>query len=72
MAPGERAFALALADLYADAGEWDEVVRVTEGVQANEDDVSANILGFRAYAMVELGMSEAALAVTKEALRFRK
>lgn len=72
IAPGEPAFALSLADLYAEAEEWDDVVRVTEGVTENQDDVSANILGFRANAMVELGMSEAALAITKEALRFRK
>jgi tetratricopeptide (TPR) repeat protein len=72
IAPGEPAFALSLADLYAEAEDWDDVVRVTKGVSANEDDVSVNILGFRAYAMVELGMNEAALAITKEALRFRK
>jgi tetratricopeptide (TPR) repeat protein len=72
IAPGQPAFALSLADLYLDAGKWDEVVRVTEGITANEDDVSANILGFRAYAMVELGMSDAALVITKEALRSKK
>jgi tetratricopeptide (TPR) repeat protein len=71
-APGEPVFALSLGDLYSEAGQWDEVVRVTEGVQTNEDDVTLNILVLRASALNELGMSEAALALTKECLRTKK
>jgi tetratricopeptide (TPR) repeat protein len=71
-APGEPVFALSLADLYSEGAEWDDVVRVTQGVQANEDDVSLNILSLRASSLSELGMSEAALALTKECLRTKK
>jgi len=71
-APGEPLFALSLADLYFEGDEWDDVVRVTEGLQTNEDDETLNILAFRAYALNELGMTEAALALTKECLRTKK
>ena len=71
-APEEPVFALSLADLYFEGDQWEDVVRVTEGVQANEDDTTLNILAFRAYALGELGMTEAALALTKECLRTKK
>lgn len=71
-APGEQVFALSLADLYFEADQWDDVVRVTEGVTSNEDDSSLNILAFRAYALNEKGMTDAALTVTKECLRSKK
>jgi tetratricopeptide (TPR) repeat protein len=71
-APGEQVFALSLADLYFETDQWDDIVRVTEGVTSNEDDSSLNILAFRAYALNEKGMTEAALAVTKECLRSKK
>jgi tetratricopeptide (TPR) repeat protein len=71
-APGEPVFSLSLADLYFEANQWDDVVRVTEGIQTNEDDVTLSILMFRAYALNELGMSDAALALSKEALRTKK
>jgi tetratricopeptide (TPR) repeat protein len=66
-APGELVFALSLADLYFEGEQWDDVLRVTEGVTTNEDDVTLNILGFRACALNEKGLSEAALSLTKEA-----
>jgi tetratricopeptide (TPR) repeat protein len=65
-------FALSLADLYAEANEWNDVVRVTDGVQTNEDDVTLHVLTFRAEALNELGMTEGALSITKEALRTKK
>jgi tetratricopeptide (TPR) repeat protein len=71
-APGEHVFALSLADLYFEADQWDDVVRVTEGVTVNEDDATLNILAFRAYALNERGMTEAAITVTKECLRSKK
>lgn len=71
-APDEPVFGLSLADLYDQADRWDDVVRVTEGVRSNEDDVTLNLLVFRAFALNELGMTEAALALTKEALRTKK
>jgi len=70
--PGEHVFALSLADLYFEADQWDDVVRVTDGVTANEDDATLNILAFRAYALNEQEMTEAALALTKECLRSKK
>jgi tetratricopeptide (TPR) repeat protein len=71
-APEEPVFALSLADLYFEGNQWDDVVRVTEGVRTNEDDTTLNILAFRAYALTQLGMREAALALTKECLRTKK
>jgi tetratricopeptide (TPR) repeat protein len=71
-APGEPVFALSLAELYFEGDQWDDVLRVTEGVTTNEDDVTLNILAFRAYALNEKGLIDAALAVTKEALRTKK
>jgi tetratricopeptide (TPR) repeat protein len=71
-APAQPIFALSLSDLYLDGDQWDEVIRVTDGVHANEDDVSLNILAYRAEAMVEQGLGDAALALTKECLRTKK
>lgn len=71
-APQEPVFALSLADLYFEGEEWEDLVRVTEGVQTNEDDVTLNIIALRALALNELGMAEGALALTKEALRTKK
>ena len=71
-APGQHVFALSLADLYFAGDQWDDLLRVTEGVAANEDDATLNILAFRAYALYEKGLTDAALAVTKEALRTKK
>jgi tetratricopeptide (TPR) repeat protein len=71
-APGEPVFSLSLADLYFEGEQWHDIVRVTDGVQTNDDDATLNILAFRAYALNELGMPEAALALTKECLRTKK
>jgi tetratricopeptide (TPR) repeat protein len=71
-APDEPVFALSLADLYDQSDQWDDVLRVTEGVNSNEDDVTLNILVLRAFALNELGLTEAALVLTKEALRTKK
>lgn len=72
VAPNEPVFALSLADLYTESSDWHDAVRVTDGTTSNEDDVSLNILVYRAGAMVELEMYEAALELTKECLRFKK
>jgi tetratricopeptide (TPR) repeat protein len=70
--PDEHIFALSLADLYSEGEQWEDVLRVSEGVQTNQDDITLNVLSLRAQAMNELGMTEAALALTKGALRTRK
>jgi tetratricopeptide (TPR) repeat protein len=65
-------FALSLAELYFEREQWQDVSRVTEGFETNEDDLTAQLLAIRAHALGELNMPEAALTVAKEALRFKK
>jgi tetratricopeptide (TPR) repeat protein len=69
---GDPLFALSLAELYGEQSRWDEVTRVTDGFVTNEDDVTLEILCRRANALAEQGTFEAALEVTKEALRYKK
>lgn len=64
--------ALSLADLYSARRQWDDVVRVTDDFTSNTDDLTALILVFRAQALSELGLRDAALISAKEALRFKK
>lgn len=68
---GEDVFALSLAELYSSEESWDEVVRVTEGF-SNEEETTAEILLLRADALLELGMADGALEVSKEVLRSKK
>jgi tetratricopeptide (TPR) repeat protein len=70
--PGQPAFALALAELYFEDERWEEVARVTEGGQTNEGDMTLGLLNYRAFALNELGLHDAALALTKEGLKSRK
>ena len=62
--------AVSLAELYAQAGRWDDVVELTEGVK-NEDDASALLCVFRGQAFREQGFHDAAHEALKEALRSR-
>lgn len=62
--------AVSLADLYARAGRWNDLVELTEGVQ-NEDDSSALLCVFRGEAFRHLGFHDAAHEVLKTALRAR-
>ena len=62
--------AVSLAELYALANRWDDVVELTEGVK-NEDDASALLCLFRGRAFREQGYHDAAHEVLKEALRAR-
>jgi tetratricopeptide (TPR) repeat protein len=62
--------AVSLAELYAQAERWDEVVELTEGVK-NEDDASALLCVFRGQAFREQGFHDAAHEALKEALRSR-
>jgi tetratricopeptide (TPR) repeat protein len=66
----DPALTLSLCELYADAGEWDEIVEVAAGVK-NEDDLTLEVCLFQAQALIEQGMSEAALEVFRDALRAR-
>ena len=62
--------AVSLAELYAQAKRWDDVVELTEGV-SNEDDASALLLCYRGMAFREQGFHDAAHESLKEALRSR-
>ncbi len=68
----DRLFALSLAELYDGASRWNDVVRVTDEFTENTDDVGLQLVLYRANALGKLGMSDGALAMCKEALRFRK
>jgi tetratricopeptide (TPR) repeat protein len=60
--------ALSLAELYAQAKRFDDVIQITEGI-TNQDDASALLCVFRGIAFREQGFYEAARAAFKEALR---
>jgi tetratricopeptide (TPR) repeat protein len=62
--------AVSLAELYALAGRWDDVIELTEGVR-NEDDASALLCVFRGQALREQGYHDAAHEALKESLRSR-
>jgi tetratricopeptide (TPR) repeat protein len=62
--------AVSLAELYAQAGRWDDVIHLTEGVK-NEDDAAALLCVFRGQAFREQGFHDAAHEALKEALRSR-
>jgi tetratricopeptide (TPR) repeat protein len=62
-------FALSLADLYAELGRWDDVLRVTEEFDTNADDATAQLLVLRARALRAKGLADGALEALREALR---
>jgi tetratricopeptide (TPR) repeat protein len=62
--------AVSLAELYAEACRFQDLVELTEGI-ANEDDASALLLIFRGVAFREQGFNDAAHESFKEALRSR-
>lgn len=51
--------ALSLADLYAEAGRWDEIVSLTDGLVA-EDELTAGLMLLRGEAQMNLGHHTAA------------
>ncbi len=62
--------AVSLAELYAQAARWDDVVDLTEGVK-NDDDASALLLCYRGSAFRAKEYYDAANESLKEALRKR-
>jgi tetratricopeptide (TPR) repeat protein len=62
--------AVSLSELYAQAGRYDEMVALTEGIQ-NEDDATALLCAYRGVAFREQGFHDAAHEAFKEALRSR-
>lgn len=66
----DPALKLSLCELYAQAGDWDEIVEL--GAVANEDDLTLRIILYRATALAERGEDEEALEVYQEALASTK
>ena len=62
--------AVSLAELYAEASRWEDVIELTEGL-TNEDDASALLLVLRGRAFREQDFHDAAHESLKEALRSR-
>lgn len=67
----EPALKLSLCELYAEAGDWDEIVELGAGVK-NEDDVTLQIRLYQAEAFARRGQDEVALEAYREALRSTK
>jgi tetratricopeptide (TPR) repeat protein len=63
----EPALTLSLCELYAEAGDWEEVAALGEGI-ANEDDLTLQIALYRATALLRRGDDEEAVGAYDEAL----
>ncbi len=64
---GDPALTLSLCELYAEAGDWDEVAALGAAI-ANEDDLTLQILLYRATALLRRGDDEEAIETFDEAL----
>jgi tetratricopeptide (TPR) repeat protein len=64
-------FALSLAEVYAERSAWTDVIRVSKGF-ANSDDATCQLMALRANALYQLGLADAAVSASKEALRSKK
>ena len=62
--------AVSLCELYVQAGRYDQIVEMTEGIK-NEDDATALLCAYRGVAFREQGFHDAAHEAFKEALRSR-
>ncbi|MET8521841.1 DUF4236 domain-containing protein [Nocardioides sp. NPDC004968] len=62
--------AVSLAELYIDAGRFDDVIEVTNAL-VNEDEASTFLMVQRAAALRQTGLLEAALEALREALQPR-
>jgi len=71
MAPGDPVIGLSLAELYFQNGMWEELATMPVTIE-NTDDLSAEVLRYKARAMREEGMADGALELLKEALRSKK
>lgn len=70
-APENPALALSLSELYHQQELWDELASLPVRVE-NKDDLSADVLRYKARAMREKGMLDGALELLKEALKSNK
>ena len=64
---GDPALTLSLCELYAEVGDWDEVAALGATI-ANEDDLTLQILLYRATALLRRGDDEEAIETFDEAL----
>lgn len=71
VAPDNPAIALSLAELYSQEGLWQELASMPVRIE-NTDDLSAEVLRYKARAMRESGMLDGALEILKEALKSKK
>jgi tetratricopeptide (TPR) repeat protein len=71
VAPDVPAIALSLAELYFQEALWEELASMPVRIE-NTDDLSAEVLRYKARAMRETGMLDGGLEVLKEALRSKK
>lgn len=67
----EAAVSLSLAELHAERSDWDDVMRVTDGL-TNKDDLTLGALIYRARALASKGLADAVHEVLKGALRTKK
>jgi tetratricopeptide (TPR) repeat protein len=67
----EPALTLSLCELYAEAGDWDEVAALSDGVP-NHDDLTLQIVLFRAAALLRRGDDQDAVEAYDEALAAAK
>jgi tetratricopeptide (TPR) repeat protein len=65
------ALVLSLVELFAEDGDWDEVIELASGY-AIEDDTTFGIRLFQAQALEAQGVDDAALEVYKDCLRSKK
>jgi lipoprotein NlpI len=63
--------ALSLSELYFQAGLWDELATMPVLIE-NTDDLSAEVLRYKARALRETGMAQGALELLREALKTKK
>jgi tetratricopeptide (TPR) repeat protein len=63
----EPALTLSLCELHAEAGDWDEVAALGDGI-ANEDDLTLQIILYRATALLRHGEDEEAVGAYDDAL----
>lgn len=63
--------AVSLADLYVATGQYDEIIKITNGVD-NVDDPTALLVTFRGIAFREEGLNTSATECFREALRSTK
>jgi tetratricopeptide (TPR) repeat protein len=71
LAPDSPSLCLSLADLYHEAEMWEELATMPTKIE-NKDDLSAEVLRYKARGLRERGLYEGALELLKEALKSKK